>query len=176
LLPAVWRRRIASLTVDDVAELLHQLRRTGLSAKTSANALATPQSIMRFARRCVGSSPTRSNGSSTTSARGQGAAARASSAAREIERLLTACSPRNRLMLATVLYTGLRISEVLGLVWDDVDFAAGVIHVRAQLTRPPRRARPARGAENATSVRDVPLVLWWSHGGCRHSRSALPWT
>jgi integrase len=40
-------------------------------------------------------------------------------------------------MVATVLYTGLRISEMLGLVWDDVDFAAGVIHVRA--------AQPFRG-------------------------------
>jgi integrase len=77
----------------------------------------------------------------------------------EIERLLSACSPRDRLMIATVLYTGLRISEMLGLVSDDVDFAAGVIHVRAQLSRahrdaPPRRVPP----KTAASVRDVPLV------------------
>jgi site-specific recombinase XerD len=52
LLPAVSRRRIASLTVDDVAKLLHQLPCLGWSAKTSAHARATPQSIMRFARRC----------------------------------------------------------------------------------------------------------------------------
>jgi site-specific recombinase XerD len=39
-------------TVDDVAELLHELRRTGCSAKTSASALATLQSVMCFARRC----------------------------------------------------------------------------------------------------------------------------
>jgi integrase len=38
----------------------------------------------------------------------------------EIERLLCACTSRDRLMLATVLYTGPRISEMLGLVWDDV--------------------------------------------------------
>ena len=31
------------------------------------------------------------------------------------------------------LYTGLRISEVLGLTWSDVDLAAGVITVRNQL-------------------------------------------
>ena len=67
----------------------------------------------------------------------------------EIERLVAACAPRDRLMLATVLYTGLRISELLGLVWDDVDFAAGEIHVRAALARPPGRARPARRAEDA---------------------------
>jgi integrase len=77
----------------------------------------------------------------------------------EIERLLAVCAPRDRLMLATVLFTSLRISELLGLVWDDFDFAAGVIHVRAQLSRahrgaPARRVAPKRLA----SVRDVPLV------------------
>jgi integrase len=77
----------------------------------------------------------------------------------EIERLLGACSPRDRLMIATVLYTGLRISEMLGLIWDDVDLSTGVVHVRAQLSRahhgaPARRVAPKTPA----SVRDVPLV------------------
>jgi integrase len=65
----------------------------------------------------------------------------------------------HRLMVTTILYTGLRISEMLGLVWDDVDFAAGVIHVRAQLSRAHRGA-PARRVAPKTpaSVRDVPLV------------------
>src|SRR5215216_1049165 len=62
-------------------------------------------------------------------------------------------------MLATVLYTGLRISEMLGLVWGDVDFAAGVIHVRAQLSRAHRGAPAQRVApKTPASVRDVPLV------------------
>ena len=62
-------------------------------------------------------------------------------------------------MVATVLYTGLRISELLGLVWDDVDFDAGVIRVRAQLSRAHRGA-PARRVppKTAASVRDIPLV------------------
>ena len=52
LLPGFGRRAVAALTVDDVAELLHELRRAGRSAKTAASALATLQSVMRFARRC----------------------------------------------------------------------------------------------------------------------------
>jgi hypothetical protein len=52
LLLALGGRRIASLTVEDVAELLHELRRAGRSAKTAASALATLQSVMCFARRC----------------------------------------------------------------------------------------------------------------------------
>ena len=54
---------------------------------------------------------------------------------------------------------GLRISEMLGLVWDDIDFAAGVIHVRAQLSRA-HRGEPARRVppKTAASIRDIPLV------------------
>ena len=37
LLPALGARRIASITVDDVAELLHRLRGKGCSAKTSVS-------------------------------------------------------------------------------------------------------------------------------------------
>jgi integrase len=159
LLPALGRRAIASLTVDDVAELLHQLRRAGCSAKTAASALATLQSVMRFARRCgwIVADPVERlehDERPRPQRRRQRVLGRA-----EIERLLAACPARDRLMVATVLYTGLRISEMLGLVWDDVDFAAGVIHVRMQLSRAHRGA-PARRVAPKTpaSIRDVPLV------------------
>jgi integrase len=53
----------------------------------------------------------------------------------------------------------MRLSEVLGLSWADIDFAAGVIHVRQQLARgrrgvPPHRIRPKTRA----SVREIPLL------------------
>jgi hypothetical protein len=51
LLPRLGHRRIASLTVDDVADLIGELRTAGRSPKTTANALATLQSVLRFARR-----------------------------------------------------------------------------------------------------------------------------
>jgi integrase len=159
LLPALAPRRIASITVDDVAELLDALRRKGCSAKTAASALATLQSVTRFARRCgwIVADPVElleRDERPRPERRRQRVLGRS-----EIERLLAACAPRDRLMLATVLYTGLRSSEMLGLVWDDVDFEAGVIHVRAQLSRAHRGA-PARRVAPKTpaSVRDVPLV------------------
>ena len=164
LLPPLGRRAIAALTVDDVAELLHQLRHTGRSAKTAASALATLQSVMRFARRCgwVVADPVElleHDERPRPQRRRQRVLGRA-----EIERLLAACAPRDRLMLATVLYTGLRISELLGLIWDDIDFGTGVIHVRAQLSRAHRGA-PARRVAPKTpaSVRDVPLVPQLAH-------------
>jgi integrase len=77
----------------------------------------------------------------------------------EISRLLTASAPRYRPLIATALYTGLRISELLGLIWDDIDLAAGELHLRAQLSRAHRGA-PARRVPPKTpaAIRDVPLA------------------
>src|SRR6185312_11910386 len=50
LLPRLGNRRIASLSVEDVARLITDLRAAGRSAKTTANALATLQSVLRYAR------------------------------------------------------------------------------------------------------------------------------
>jgi integrase len=145
--------------VNDVAELLHRLRGKGCSAKTSASALATLESVMRFARRrgWILADPVERlehDERPRPERRRQRVLGRAA-----IERLLAVGSPRDRLMVATVLYTGVRISEMLGLVWDDVDFDAGVMHVRAQLSCAHRGA-PARRVppKTAASVRDIPLV------------------
>jgi integrase len=158
LLPALAPRRLSALTVDDAA-LLAELRAGRCSAKTAAGALATLHSILRYALRHgrVALDPIErlEPGERPRSARrhqrvlGRG----------EIERLLAACPSRDRLMVATALYTGLRISELLGLIWDDVDFAAGLVHVRAQLSRA-HRGEPARrvAPKTAASLRDVPLV------------------
>lgn len=160
LLPAFAARRASSITVDDIVMLLAEMRSSGCSPKTCANALGTLQAIMRYARR---------NGWITTDPvdqlefderprperRRQRVLGR-----QEIERLFGACSPRDRLMVATALYTGTRISELLGLVWGDLDLAGGVLYVRAQLSRahrgvPVRRVAPKTPA----SVRQIPLVV-----------------
>jgi integrase len=98
----------------------------------------------------------RSSGSSPTSDRGRRGGASVCLAETEIERLLCACSPRDTLLIATALYTGLRGSELLDLTWDDIDFGDGVIHVRAAVARPSRRAkhdgdRPRRRPQSETS-------------------------
>jgi integrase len=38
-------------------------------------------------------------------------------------------------MVTTAVFTGLRISELLGLAWTDIDFESGLIHVRNQFSR-----------------------------------------
>ncbi len=125
LLPRLGSRRVASLGVEDIAGLITELRAAGRSAKTTANALGTLQSVLRFARRRGWiladpiellepeerpRPPRRSRGRVLGQA--------------EIERLLAACPQRGRLLVETALFSGLRISELLGLIWADIDFQA----------------------------------------------------
>lgn len=72
----------------------------------------------------------------------------------EMRRLLAAAPPRYRVALATGLFSGLRVAEVLGLVWSNVDFAKDELHVRAQMGRDGKRKRLKTGA----ALRDVILM------------------
>ena len=47
----------------------------------------------------------------------------------EAKRLLAALPDRDRALWATALYAGLRRGELMGLRWEDIDLATGVIHV-----------------------------------------------
>ena len=53
----------------------------------------------------------------------------------EMSRLLAAADGRYRVLVAVCLFAGLRISEALGLAWEDVDFGSGHLRVRHQLNR-----------------------------------------
>ena len=72
----------------------------------------------------------------------------------EIQALLAAASLKYRPLIATAAFTGLRLGELLGLVWTDVDFDAGYLHVRKQLDRSGHRVAP----KTKKAVRDVVLM------------------
>jgi integrase len=52
----------------------------------------------------------------------------------EIVELLEAAEGKARAFLATAAFTGMRVSELLGLTWEDVDFEARVFHVRQRVS------------------------------------------
>ena len=72
----------------------------------------------------------------------------------EIARLLAAAPERYRALLATAIFTGLRLGELLGLTWGDVDFDAGLVRVRKQLGRDGVLVPP----KTDQAVRDVVLM------------------
>ena len=159
LLPILGQSLMRAITVGEVADLMTELRAKGRSEKTIAGVLATLQSVVRFAIRngWIVENPVEKL---EAGERPRPVRRRQRVLGREeISRLLAACAPRYRPLIATGLYTGLRISEVLGLIWDDVDLAAGELHLRAQLSRA-HRGSPARRVppKTAAAVRDVPLA------------------
>jgi integrase len=144
-----WRRSRAAT----------ELRAKGLSEKTIAGALATLQSVVRFAIRngWIVQNPVEKLEASERrrpERRRQRVLGRT-----EIDRLLDVCAPRYTPMIATSLSTGLRTSELLGLIWSDIDLRQGQLHVSAQLSRA-HRGQPARRVAPKTraAVRDIPLA------------------
>jgi integrase len=61
----------------------------------------------------------------------------------ELAALLSKSPDAYKPVIATLVYTGLRMQECLGLIWEDVDFEANLIRVRHQLTRASRK-EPAK--------------------------------
>jgi integrase len=51
----------------------------------------------------------------------------------EVRRLCDAATARYRPVVVALAWTGLRVSEALGLRWEDIDFAAKEVRVRQQL-------------------------------------------
>ncbi len=71
----------------------------------------------------------------------------------EVEALLLASTPETRAMLLFGAHAGLRVSEMLALVWNDLDLAGRVIRVRAG------KGGKARRAVMSDSLREALLGL-----------------
>ena len=61
------------------------------------------------------------------------------------------------LAVTIALHTGLRVGEVLGLWWDDIDFEHGTITVRRGLAHLSQAGPYWGGTKNAASVRMIPM-------------------
>lgn len=139
--------------------MIDAMRREGGSEKTVANAVSTLHSLLRYARRqgWIVSDPVarlERGERPRPQARRQRVLGRD-----EVSWLLGCTADAYRPLVATALFTGMRISELLGLVWSEVDFESDVIRVTAQLSRP-HRGQPARRVAPKTraAVREIPLV------------------
>jgi integrase len=66
---------------------------------------------------------------------------------------LDTAAGRYRVLLLTAIFTGLRASELRGLLWGDVDLKAGEIHVRRRADRYGKFGRP----KSEAGERTVPL-------------------
>jgi integrase len=72
----------------------------------------------------------------------------------ELRLLIEKASPRRRPFMVTAIFTGMRLSELRGLPWSDVDLDAGVIHVRQRADAWLKIGPP----KSKAGKRDIPLA------------------
>jgi len=87
----------------------------------------------------------------------------------EFGKLLAAVTGIERLILEMLIFTGLRVSELGGLVWGDVDLEKRLLHVAKQLAPGGERKR----TKTMSSVRDVHLSSSLVQALWQHRKAAL---
>jgi len=74
----------------------------------------------------------------------------------EIARLFErATALRTRVLVGLLLFAGLRASEALGLIWDEIDALEDLVRVRFQMSRDGRRSRIKTDRRSRRGRRDV---------------------
>lgn len=79
----------------------------------------------------------------------------------EIQRLLEDSSDLARFISAMLVFSGLRVSELLGLMWDEIDFGNDVICVRFQMGRDGKRVpvKTESGRRDVILMRELGQLL-----------------
>lgn len=157
LQPRFGSKRVRSLSPDEIANLITDMTSTGYSGKTVANVLGVLSVMLNHAARrgYVSQNPVALLERAERPS--QERAPKRILSSSEIEALLE-CVPTTYLpILQTTVFTGLRQSEVLGLVWDDHDLDRDLIRVRLQIDRRGNRVRlKTPGAQR--EVRIIPAL------------------
>jgi integrase len=88
--------------------------------------------------------------------------------AREIEALISAAQEVAPLIVPMLLFSGLRVAELLGLTWEDIDFDQREIRVRAQMSRKGKRVP----LKSSAGRREVVLMDELAHRLRKHRIAA----
>jgi integrase len=158
LRPRYGRCRLDGITADDLASLVREMRDDGKSEATIAVALGVVGRIYRFAARRLGWAGTDPTSLLLTSERPKLSQAkrRPIFTPEQIEQTNAAASEPYRTMFVVAALTGARLSELCGLVWEDVRIDAvedAEIVFGCQVDRKGRR----RPTKTDGSARTVPI-------------------
>lgn len=167
VLPRLGGARLRSLRRRDLQTLVDRLTREGRSSSDVRAAVTALRALWRYAAQrgfLEGHNPTRELSLPAPPRRRERVLTPA-----EAARLLAAIrDPRDRAAWATAFYAGLRRGELLGLYWQDIDLAAGILHVRraydpaAGATIPPKSKAGERTLAIPEALYDE-LTAWRAH-------------
>jgi integrase len=155
--PVLGRKRVADVTADDLRRLVDALAQQGLAAGTITSTVNIVSRLFRYAlkRRLVPHNPVRDLDRDDRPGTQRQSEPRYLTAD-QLDALLHKLSDTMRPPVATCTYAALRISEALGLRWQDIDFKAGTITIAGQLGRDCKTWVPIPKTE--ASAATVPLL------------------
>jgi integrase len=127
VIPTLGREPISDVRRADLQAIVDDLAKDGLGASTSQMTIVPLKAIFRreLSRGRLTTDPTA--GLDLPAIRG---GRDRIVSPKQAEALIAALEPRDQVLWATALYAGLRRGELMALLWEDVDFENGVIHVR----------------------------------------------
>jgi len=156
--PAFGDKPINEITTTNIQELLNDSR--SIAASTQNKLLITLRQIFNMAiqESLIVINPAKGKLTKTGADKKEGRALSQDEWLR-VQRLLPNLNISDRVLVALMMYEGLRRGEALGLTWDNVDFAENCIHITQQ-------AAFNNGSNIATiqlpktkkSIRTIPLV------------------
>jgi integrase len=157
--PYIGRRRLSELTTPLVYDFDSQLRQGGRSIAMRRKVLSTLKTMLTFAqgRGLVSQNVARGvriKADNRETASGPLRAGVDFPTMSELNTLIENSAGRWRPFVITAIFTGMRLSELRGLRWSDVDLDAGVIHVR-QRADGWRKIGPTK---SKAGMRDIPLT------------------
>jgi integrase len=155
LVPRFGRLKLAEISDDAIACLIGDMRQQGYAPATTKAVLGPLSLILGQAVR-RGSIGHNAVASLERRERPKGERRVMRILSREdIGALLEATAAKHRPLIATLIFGGMRVSEALGLAWQDIDLERGQIHVRGQLDH---KSRVRAATKTASSMRSVVLM------------------
>jgi integrase len=152
LKPRLGKLRIDRVGDNDIARLIEEMRATKKAAWTIRGALTPLGLILDDAerRRLIGANPMRRLRRGARPRVGRPELRILTSD--EIGQVIARAPESYRVAIATAIFTGMRLGELLGLRWSDVDFDGHVIRVERQVDRHGVPAEPKTPQAKRTIV------------------------
>jgi integrase len=156
--PFIGRQRLSSLTTPMVHEFDSALRNAGRSLAMRRKVLTNLKTMLSFAQgRGLAAQNVARSAKVKSDAREAAGPLRSGvdlPTMSELRTIMETATGRWRPLVIVAIFTGMRLSELRGLPWRDVDLDAGVIHVRQRATFRCQIGPP----KSRAGLRDIPLA------------------
>jgi integrase len=156
--PFIGHEKLSSLTVPRIHQFDADLRNAGRSLSMRRKILVNVKTMLKFAQ---GRGWVTQNVAKSVTIKDDKRAARGPlcegvdfPSRTELKTMMEAAPAKWRPLLVTAVFTGMRASELRGLIWNDVDLDAGIIHVRRRADTWKNMGDP----KSKAGKRDIPLA------------------